>query len=254
MPIRIDGTDITGATIDGTDVQEITVDGQTVFSAQTLPVAYSDMIGWWPYDSGTYGGSNADDVTAIIGGSADDTAYDGNVSGATYQSSGGVTDIQLGANSGAFDYSGGDQISYGAQSATTPPQFTYMAWGEVDTSGYVWGFGPGNDSTQYASMRHIKDSKALTTVFGTNFDSFFNFVGYHHYCITYDGTNAETFIDAISQGTYNPGSRQNVGNELKTGRRGDSFDELDGRVDDFRLYNRALSATEIDQIYQNKKP
>jgi len=33
MPVRIDGTDITGATIDGTDVTEITVDGDTVFTA-----------------------------------------------------------------------------------------------------------------------------------------------------------------------------------------------------------------------------
>jgi len=32
-PIKIDGTDITGATIDGQDVQEITVDGDTVFTS-----------------------------------------------------------------------------------------------------------------------------------------------------------------------------------------------------------------------------
>lgn len=33
MPVRIDGTDITGVTIDNEDVQEITVDGDTVFTA-----------------------------------------------------------------------------------------------------------------------------------------------------------------------------------------------------------------------------
>src|SRR6056297_2864362 len=94
-PTSIDGTDITGATIDGTDVQEITVDGDVVFSAgpSNLPVAYSNLIAWYPFDSATYGGSNADDVTAIIGGSGDDTAYDGTVNGGSYQSSGGVTDI-----------------------------------------------------------------------------------------------------------------------------------------------------------------
>jgi hypothetical protein len=36
-PTNIDGTDITGATIDGTEVQSITIDGQEVFSADAHP-------------------------------------------------------------------------------------------------------------------------------------------------------------------------------------------------------------------------
>jgi len=106
-PTSIDGTDITRATIDGQDVEEITVDGQTVFTATERPVAYSNLVAWWPFDSSFYGGSNTDDVTAILGGSGDDTAYDLTINGSpSYLSSGGVTDINKGGNSGAFDFSG----------------------------------------------------------------------------------------------------------------------------------------------------
>jgi len=75
-PIKIDGTDITGATIDGTDVTEITVDGQTVFSASALPSSAiaqydatqivannNDSINSWADTSG-----NANDLDSGSGG------------------------------------------------------------------------------------------------------------------------------------------------------------------------------------------
>jgi len=53
-PIKIDGTDITGATIDGTDVQEITVDGQTVFTSLGFPLTFENQ------DLSIFGGDTGD--------------------------------------------------------------------------------------------------------------------------------------------------------------------------------------------------
>jgi len=67
IPTSIDGTDITGATIDGTDVTEITVDGQTVFGA--VP---GSLIAHYTFDDADTSGSTAKDV---VGG------FDGTING-----------------------------------------------------------------------------------------------------------------------------------------------------------------------------
>lgn len=87
-----------------TGIHEVNINGQIVEIDVTVPtpVAYSNLVAWYPFDSSFYGGSDADDVTALFNPnqSGDSTAYDGTVNGATYQPTGGVTDINIGVNSG----------------------------------------------------------------------------------------------------------------------------------------------------------
>jgi len=263
IPTSIDGTDITGATIDGTDVQEITVDGQTVFTAgPTLPVAYSNLVAWYPFDSAEYGGSNADDVTAIIGGSGDDTAYDGTVSGANYQSSGGVTDINAGANSGAFDFNGSNDIINTNFDIGTTSQFTIMCWFESGSTnlqailGQIQFGGPGvaeeyglgitGQGDLVFTMRELNHNPRieLTTSFTTNTLT--------HACARFDNGSMTLFVNGsvANTDTFNssisPTVNLTIGNRF-------NFQNLaiDGRVDDARLYDVALSNSQINQIYQN---
>jgi len=251
-PIKIDGTDITGATIDGTDVTEITVDGDTVFSAFTPPVAYSNLVAWYPFDSATYGGSNADDVTAILGGSGDDTAYDGTVNGPTYQSSDGVTDINAGANSGAFNFDGNNDFIDTIFSEFLS-DFTIMAWFNVD------------DTSRCTVLGNETSGVGNGIIFGANsgFLEFDNYAFYGNFDSASYSTNTWTHIALTSEtkayknantiGTKSSSSLPNPKNMLI----GDFYGEpsfFNGRIDDVRIYDTALSSTQISQIYQNTQP
>jgi len=259
-PTSIDGTDMTGATIDGTDVQEITVDGQTVFTAETLPVAYSNLVAWYPFDSSFYGGSNADDVTALFnsGQSGDSTAYDGTVDGATYQSSGGVTDINAGANSGAFDFDGSNDI---ITIGTGPPDpndgdISVTLWANADSaSSDSLAFDYEGTNIQVGKTTEISnfgvsmfDGSHHTVDFGVK-----PLNEWHHFAITYDSsTNVLTgYFDGTSKGTANSNGvrdsdgRYTIGGIFNNGR------VWDGTIDDVRIYDKELSATEVSDIYDN---
>jgi len=263
-PTSIDGTDITGATIDGTDVTEITVDGQTVFSAETLPVAYSDLIAWYPFDSATYGGSNADDVTALFNSnqSGDSTAYDGTVFGATYQSSGGVTDINAGANSGAFDFSANTDVIEVTGFSITSDEWTLCAWVDNQNLG-------GNHNFGNVGKTNLDDIITLNLDNG-DFDPFFRrnasgfnittvsaSTGYVHGCVTYNDGSVKAFLDGVQVGTLSVASGSMTINEFGLGNRPPSTtvdDSAGAECDDFRVYTKALTQTQIADIYANTEP
>jgi len=267
IPTSIDGTDITGATIDGTDVQEITVDGQTVFSAgpSNLPVAYSNLVAWYPFDSATYGGSNADDVTAILGGSGDDTAYDGTVNGPTYQSSGGVTDINAGANSGAFDFPNQtDSIDITGVNLSSN-EWTAMAWhngqnlGDLD---FVAALNGNSRDFLFQMLSDDGDLRPIFTINGTSVNLKLTQLpsAFYHYCMQYDNGTVKSFLNgqlddsASAPNLSMPIDEWSIGNREPSRAVGSIDDSAQSEVDDFRLYNTALSDSQINQIYQNTKP
>jgi len=256
-PTSIDGTDITGATIDGTDVEEITVDGDVVFSAQQLPVAYSNLVAWYPFDSAEYGGSNADDVTAIIGGSGDDTAYDGTVNGANYQSSGGVTDINAGSNSGGFDFSGDDTI--GIPDATTSQMspngsFSITFWINPDSlSNYEYVMDLKADFDYKVAIRNSSSiafeeftgstENDVSTSIGTSYK--FIAITYNNKSVKMYGNSGSPEDTATFQGAAGRSQSQFIGGQQ------DSQRYIDGTMDDIRFYDKELSQSEVDQIYTN---
>jgi len=271
-PTSIDGTDITGATIDGTDVQEITVDGQTVFTAgpANLPVAYSNLVAWYPFDSATYGGSNADDVTALFnpGQSGDSTAYDGTVNGATYQSSGGVTDINAGANSGAFDFDGSnDTIIPPFPNVDFDQPNTIMGWANADSANNAniivnLSFSDSKDPFYFidifnnSQFRFIaEDNSGITQTLSTGgytTNTWFHVAG------VFDGTNLNLYVDGSlevtqskSVGSLSQLNQMGIGVLNFSGLTASLFD---GTIDDVRVYDTDLSTSQINQIYQNTQP
>jgi len=281
IPTSIDGTDITGATIDGTDVTEITVDGQTVFSAgPNLPVAYSDLVVWYPFDSATYGGSDADDVTAIIGGSGDDTAYDGTVNGAAYQSTGGVTDINAGANSGAFDFDGSNEDNIQNTSINSPSYFGTFDWSisvvfNADTSSgdsvfFEMGDRPPGDTRIGIRYRGGENILAQTTDdgfssraqldSGTTYSTgqFVHVVltkdnsGNHSLYAREEGFTGNTLVDTDFNAVDINADFIFIGSELDS--TSVIINEFDGIIDDVRIYKKELSSTEVDTIYNNIMP
>jgi len=256
-PTSIDGTDITGATIDGTDVQEITVDGQTVFSAETLPVAYSNLEAWYPFDSAEYGGGNADDVTATFNPSqsGDSTAHDGTVVGATFQATDGVTDINAGANSGAFEFDGNnDKIDTGY---TPPLESSFVCWVNVDTTNLmaVMNARQGNDGmwTRTSGGKALVQIGNGGTYLQISSTSTITTGSWHLIMGAYDGNNVIVGVDGNIENTASVGRVQN--GTLSLGTRSDNNRNFfDGLIDDARVYNKALSAAEFSGIYNNTEP
>jgi len=268
IPTSIDGTDITGATIDGTDVTEITVDGQTVFTAgPNLPVAYSNLVAWYPFDSAEYGGSNADDVTALFNPaqSGDSTAYDGTVNGATYQSSGGVTDINAGANSGGYQFDGSNDHIDLPSFTGSYSEFSMGYWIRPDvqsTDIIMDHFESGQDyfRTRINGDGTVRWNLNDSTGPGPGFDSTGSYsVGnWNHIMGTYSSTNGvELYIDGVSvatdsstSGTYNPSGQNRLGAFTDNA----GIEDYDGNLDDVRWYDVELTSTQINQIYQNTQP
>ena len=79
---------------------------------------------------------------------------------------------------------------------------------------------------------------------------------WYHVACSWDGVTARTYVDGVQAITYSFAA-SNFTNTAATTRFGSSANSssylLNGEVDDARLYNRALSASEIKTIYEASK-
>jgi hypothetical protein len=257
-------------------VQEITVDGDVVFSSgPEEPVALTNLMAWWPFDAAAIGGSNLDDASSFFPNAADTTNYDLRVDGTvTHQSSAGVTDITAGANSGAFDFSGSfPYLDADTRILTGMTSMCYMGWTKFDSTPanrtVVMGnpkYTTGQDNTNLEFRPDLSDWLAEFAVDGN-----FSFVRsgsltpgeWYHHCFNWDGSTWEYFVTdetestinslatASRGGTYNAEFDWIIGNNNPGPQSSSSFD---GKIDDVRIYDRDLTNSEIQQIFDNTKP
>ena len=93
----------------------------------------------------------------------------------------------------------------------------------------------------------------VTTIVNFNFDSN---PGWHHVSYSYDGTNLTGTVDGNTTGTIT------IANPLATVRQrvigerdlNDTTHGFIGKIDDVRIYNRALSQAEITALYDSYNP
>jgi hypothetical protein len=71
-----------------------------------------------------------------------------------------------------------------------------------------------------------------------------------HIVITQSGTAGEMYLNGVSLGTATVDAIANVAVNLKIGARADGK-YFDGSIDEVRIYNRALSATEVAALYNS---
>jgi hypothetical protein len=95
----------------------------------------------------------------------------------------------------------------------------------------------------------IKNGSAVRTIEGT---SALATGGWHHVAVTLDGTTGMLYVDGQLAGSSAVNIRPSqLGATTQNwiGRSQFSADPyLDGRVDEFRIYNRALSAAEVSEV------
>jgi len=250
-PTSIDGTDITGATIDGTEVQEITVDGQTVFSAAPDVVKLGNLVAWYRMEG------NADDETVNQPTSGDTTDFAGTQNGGSFVNS-DVIDLITGTTGLAYEFTGNEFIKY---PFTDPPAVsTVAAWVFIiDTTKKFVIFG--NFNSTGSDFRFFFDNNfAGITLFIDNNGAFLQSSAlstgeWYHIALTINSGSFELFVDgtSVDTDTNTLGSIDN-GSNYQTGEDPNGTQDGDGRIDDLRLYDTALTQTEIENIYDATKP
>jgi len=233
-----------------------TVDNLTV--TYTVSESAKNITNW--YLNGTSitvlnmpfeGGSNV-----FITEDVSDYQNNGTVYGATWNSSG-----YLG---GAYQFDGvNDYIDLGDDESLKPRNndYTIETWikGVGTTKNIIdWGVaGVGQVSLKIHSDGTIRfnlydgsNDRNAYSVATVNDDQ------WHHVVATRNGNNMQIYIDGLASGTpstdpindINPNS-----NTMKVGTRFDAGDAwFNGMIDDLQIYNRSLTAEQIQTFYQNK--
>jgi len=234
----------------------------------TFPVAASNLVAWYPFDPS----EGARDQTGGVAGVGDPKDYSGTVNGATYQANGGVVDINSGSGSGAYDfeYSGsgssdhiniGDPILSDGQSSFSISCWVYAnsytndymrAVASHDGSDGFW-FGPDDDGIDRwdFNWRDVNGSNANTEATNINFGT----GEWAHFVGTYDGSNATLYQNrSVIESSSGNAPMSNSNNPVQISGSFNYGEEWDGKIDDVRFYNRALTESEINQIFQNTAP
>jgi hypothetical protein len=229
-----------------------------------FPVAFENLVAWYPFRSGT-----GEDITAGDSRFSDTTDYSATVNGATFESSGGVTDIQTGANSGAFDFDGVDDTLDLGTVADSDQSLTFMAWFQPDVLGNFERLVVKADGNSFRKDGSIAFSKnrndvvrsfvgtgGTTTVKGTTTAQVDTFA---HYCVRYDFGSGEltVFFNGQPEGTKTVGQLNSFSSQpWRVGEFNPpiSSDPVDGTIDGVRIYQAALSDSQINQIYLNTRP
>lgn len=169
---------------------------------------------------------------------------------------------------GARDFDGiNDYINIPANTVLRPTNITLSAW--VKSSQATWNqFGcilSSRTSTNNGGYIIHPDPGTKQVTFYVNINNIWNFVSYapadieiwHLYTVTYDGTTLRGYVDGVEVGipvsiiggsvTYS-----GTANDVFIG-----FDNFGGRwcdakIDDVRIYNRGLSASEAQELYSGK--
>jgi|APHM01.1.fsa_nt_gi hypothetical protein len=221
----------------------------------------SGLVAWYRFD-----GDTARDYTAFVDDPSitNTTAFDGEVDGATFQSDAGVRDVVSGANpSGAYGFDGNDIVSSPNElNEVFESSFSIGSWVNTDSTtqqavlsfnndfdkwfAFEIGFGP---FLRISVDDNTGDRFSLGASGSTNED--------RHMFLSYDAQNdtASIYIDGQLIGSRNIGQPYESDDEFYIGAFFPSDGrKLDGIVDDVRIYNRALSDSEINQIYNNTEP
>jgi len=225
---------------------------------ETLPVAASDLVAWYPFRSGT-----GEDITAGDNRFGDTIDYSASVNGATFQASGGVTDIQTGANSGAFEFDGVDDdlqpqndsgLNFGTDSFSISLAVKFDTLGDSEgiiekqgSNGIYQIFNNDKDEIQFFAGDSSNVSSVSQVVSSTSF---------LRITAVRDSQSSEQRLFIDGKKSVSAASNLDVSNSdpLFFGFDSSTTERLNGVLDDIRFYNAALTQSQHDQIRSNTEP
>jgi hypothetical protein len=210
--------------------------------------------------------TNADLSTGLVayfpfGGNANDASGNGNngtVSNAT------LTSDRFGNANSAYSFNGANAYIDVPDSTSLhiSSNFTLSAWiyqSAADQSGYriidkvlagtpagftfdTWGNGSGGHTLRLQAAAPTNPNVLGATAY--------SLLSWHHVVAVVSGSNGWVYLDGIVNGTGIVGNIPINTLDLYIGRpHPNGVEWFNGKIDDVRIYNRALSATEIGQLY-----
>jgi hypothetical protein len=211
----------------------------------------SGLVGYWPMDEGT-------------GTTALDTSGNGGVatwSGTPVGTNGYYSTGKIGAYAGSFD---GSTTQMQATVSGTISQFTVSQWLNENNTGLgsiiADSFGGTSLYPSYGSyFRVVNNNNFAATSSGYFGITNFNFwVGsWHLFTVTEDNATVYIYVDGSLQATssraVSGGSVTNPQLQMDKNYNPYGTRDLIGSLDDVRIYNRALSASEIQLLYNAQK-
>lgn len=194
------------------------------------------LVGYWPMDEGA--GSKAGDFSG--------SGNTGTITGATWTN---------GRHGKALSF-----LSSGSQRVTAPPSktgftnltisFWFRPTGAQTTSGiYSWADTVQNGNPWILFQRENATTARWFFNAGYRVSWNINDDTWYHATVTYDGTTWLAYLNGIQNGSYvgslgtYQGGQQNFGTGYSN--------YYSGKLDDVRVYNRALTASEISKIYSS---
>jgi len=205
-----------------------------------IPIGDPDLVAWWKLDEG--GGTTVVD-------------WSGHGNHGTLNGDPEWTD---GIDAGALDLDGtGDYVNFASTSdlPSGTSARTLCGWGKTNTvaSGWQWIAAYGTAGTSQAMFIGLNGTDLYGGGYGDDvplngLSGFWEVDVWHHICLTYDGTTAILYADGIQVAseakTWDlPLSRAHIGRQVN-----DLAEFWNGLVDDIRIYSRALTPDEINQV------
>ncbi len=194
----------------------------------------ASLVGWWRGD---------DNATSSVG------AINGTLNG--------NTTFDEGEFGHAFRFDGNrDFVSLGNPAALQLQNFTISAWVQRDTAtqslifGYGqsgYGFGVFADGKLF--LTQIGVSHVQTSTLQLNDNEF------HHLAVTKSGSNVTFYIDGVAEVAPPYSPTFSFFSNAAIGARADATGaDFDGRIDEVAVFNRPLTATEIQGLGDNNNP
>ena len=196
-----------------------------------------NLVSEWTFDEG-----NAEDSWGN---------NDGTVSGATHKTKADGVCVY----GGCYSFDGDDYISLGnSNSLNLVKEITISIWGK-SASGTNILIEKGGSFI----LRNRSNNKFQFTIFKTlsdwEYSSYSNNINdglWHHVVGVYDGNYIKLYVDGVEQGTpvFYPGNINTSVNVVLIGKDSKTISNFfHGLIDDARIYNAALSTSQIKQNY-----
>ena len=214
---------------------------------------WSVLVGWWKFDEQSSG--TCPTTTSYVV----DSSHSGSGPGTCFNS---PTYVQGRVGQGALSFNGSNQYV----SSTNGPNFfsgapfTMSAWvlmnsvsgyqiivQNVGGGGYNCLFGVKIGSNNAAGFNlYLAGTPNIQTV---NTTAPISNVWYH-VVGTYDGAYARIYVNGVLQSTSSSGTSTGYSGGIYIARPQGSNNYWNGSIDDVRIYNRALSASDVAMLYQ----
>lgn len=257
--------------------EDVKVDSGSFGLAPAIPSSAltEDMVAWYRFENGD-GGDFASSNRYPGETWGDGAEYDGTVNSASHLSGGGVEDWENGANSGAFRFNGSTDY-IGLPDVSDSADFTVCAWVKPDAPSQsvkpqeqmivamgddasgkdrwmlICRDGDGDGTFRFSFFYDMRDVGGAESPC----DSPETFSGdqYHFVVGTFGSQGSKIYVNGSQEASNSSSDSVNsFRDSLAIGRADDDTSYIDADVDDVRLYNKALTASEINDIYAQTQP